>query len=152
MASGPLPFPTKLTIDHFYAKMVNNLIIAGKHQDNKEMAWFLECRTKSKEELEKMKFGARIIKPARTAFNRQVCESVQIQENAARHEILNSKSEYNRCALPRLGEVTVDKLEKMKNEEKPTYYPLNSKSLWAIMQLKKYCNYKFKRTNHIKYN
>merc|ERR1712154_560950 len=43
----------------------------------------------SKEELEKMKFGARIIKPARTAFNRQVCESVQIQENAARHEILN---------------------------------------------------------------
>ena len=42
-------------------------------------------------------------------------------------------------------------LPKMKNEDKPTYYPLNSKSLWAIMQLKKYCNYKFKRTNHIKY-
>lgn len=27
-------------------------------------------------------------------------------------------------------------LPKMKNEDKPTYYPLNSKSLWAIMQLK----------------
>ena len=42
-------------------------------------------------------------------------------------------------------------LPKMKNEDKPTYYPLNSKSLWAIMQLKKYCNYKFKRTNQIRF-
>ena len=73
------------------------------------------------EELEKMKFGAKIIKTARTAFNRQVGESVYIQENAANHEILNSKSEYNRCALPRLttkmGDTTVDKIEKMKKEE-----------------------------------
>merc|ERR1712240_659110 len=73
------------------------------------------------EELSNMKFGARIVKAARTAFNRQVCESVHIQENAARHEILNSKSEYNRCALPRLtaklGEMTMDKIEKLKNEE-----------------------------------
>ena len=68
-----------------------------------------------------MRFGARSVKAARTAFNRQVGESVQIQENASRHEILNSKSEYNHCALPRLttkmGENTVDKLEKMKRTE-----------------------------------
>ena len=56
----------------------------------------------AEEELEKMKFGARIIKTARTAFNRQIGESVYIQENASKHFILNSKSEYNRCALPRL--------------------------------------------------
>ena len=75
----------------------------------------------SGEKLEEMRFGARIVKPARTAFNRQVCESVHIQENAAKHEILNSKSEYNRCALPRLttklGDNTVDKLEKLKKEQ-----------------------------------
>ena len=73
------------------------------------------------EELGQMRFGAKIVKAARTAFNRQVGESVQIQENASKHEILNSKSEYNRCALPRLttkmGENTVDKLEKLKREE-----------------------------------
>ena len=72
------------------------------------------------EEIGKMKFGARIVKAARTAFNRQVCESVQIQESANKHDILNSKSEYNRCALPRLttklGDTTVDNLEKMKKE------------------------------------
>ena len=56
----------------------------------------------SGEKLEEMRFGAMIVKPARTAFNRQVCESVQIQENAAKHEIVNSKSEYNNCTLPRL--------------------------------------------------
>ena len=80
---------------------------------------FLEYH--AEEDLEKMKFGARIIKAARTAFNRQVGESVYIQEGAARHEILNSKAKYNRCALPRLttkmGEATVDKLEKLKKEE-----------------------------------
>merc|ERR1712130_717996 len=75
------------------------------------------------EELEKMEFGAKIIKAARTAFNRQVGESVYIQENAANHAILNSKSEYNRCALPRLttkmGDTTVDKeIEKMKKMKK----------------------------------
>ena len=69
-----------------------------------------------------MNFGCRIIKQARTAFNRQIAESVYIQENSKHHYILNSKSEYNRCALPRLttklGEKGLDKLEKMRKEEK----------------------------------
>ena len=74
------------------------------------------------EDIEKMKFGGRIVKQARSAFNRQISESVQIQQNAAQHSILNSKSEYNRCALPRLatklGEIPIEKLEKMRREEK----------------------------------
>ena len=69
------------------------------------------------EEIEDMRFGARIVKQARTAFNRQIGESVVIQ-NSKGHHILNSKSEYNRCALPRLtaklGEVTLASLEKEK--------------------------------------
>ena len=55
------------------------------------------------EEVSSMRFGCRIIKQASSAFNRQISESVYIQENAKRHSILNSKSEYNRCALPRLS-------------------------------------------------
>ena len=73
------------------------------------------------EDLEKMKFGARIIKQARSAFNRQIGECVAIQSNKY-HHLLNSKSEYNRCALPRLsaklGRVTLASLEKEKREEK----------------------------------
>ena len=45
----------------------------------------------AEEEVTSMRFGARVVKAARTAFNKQVCESVHIQENAARHNILNSR-------------------------------------------------------------
>ena len=38
----------------------------------------------------------------RSAFERQIQEAVLIQANI-RHHILNSKSEYNQFALPRLG-------------------------------------------------
>ena len=90
------------------------------------------------EELSSMKFGARIVKAARTAFNRQVSESVQIQENAARNEIVNSKSEYNRCALPRLttklGEITVDKLEKMKHKKKKGVLNCGAEHYWGSSQ------------------
>merc|ERR1711867_410265 len=75
----------------------------------------------SEEEIEEMRFGGRIIRQARSAFNHQIGESVEIQNNK-HHYLLNSKSEYNRCALPRLsaklGERTLDKLEKEKKEEK----------------------------------
>ena len=46
---------------------------------------------------------------------------MEIQKNKD-HHILNSKSEYNRCALPRLtaklGDTNLDKIEKKKREEK----------------------------------
>ena len=73
------------------------------------------------EEMEKIEFGAKMIRQARTAFDRQLAESVEIQNNT-KHNILNSKSEYNRCALPRLtsklGEISMDEIEKEKREEK----------------------------------
>ena len=53
------------------------------------------------EKIEDMEFGMKIVRKPRTAFNRQVAESVLIQSNK-NHHILNSKSEYNQCALPRL--------------------------------------------------
>ena len=73
------------------------------------------------EEMEELEIGTRIVKECTTAFNRQICESVEIQNNLG-HHILNSKSEYNRCALPRLtadmGEKTSSTLEKEKREER----------------------------------
>ena len=50
------------------------------------------------EEWDEIKFGMKILK---TAFERQILESVLIQK-ARVHKIMNNKSEYNRCALPRL--------------------------------------------------
>ena len=54
------------------------------------------------EKFEEIKFGMKIRMTAKSAFERQVQESVLIQQESGRHKILNSRSEYNRCALPRL--------------------------------------------------
>ena len=85
----------------------------------------------AEENVEDMKFGARIIKQASSAFNRQISESVSIQMNAKNHHILNSKSEYNRCALPRLtakiGEVSIKSLEQEKRREKEEERELQTK-------------------------
>ena len=71
--------------------------------------------------LEKMDFGIKVVQYTRTSFERQILESVKIQENR-NHHILNSKSEYNRCALPRLatkiGENDYKKWEETQQEDK----------------------------------
>ena len=83
------------------------------------------------EEIKKMEFGMRLVKTHRTAFNRQISESVEIQTQKKEHFILNSKSEYNRCALPRLtarmGEESYGKMEKEKREEKEAEKQLEQK-------------------------
>ena len=48
-----------------------------------------------------IRFGMTIMKSTRTAFERQILESVEIQK-ARDQLIMNDKSEYNRCALARL--------------------------------------------------
>ena len=50
----------------------------------------------------KSRFGIKVIEYSRTSFERQVKESVVLQEMKDKHFLLNSKSEYNRCSLPRL--------------------------------------------------
>ena len=56
----------------------------------------------SNEEWEGVNFHMRVLKYTRSSFDRQILESVLIQNNR-NHHILNSRSEYNRCALPRLS-------------------------------------------------
>jgi hypothetical protein len=52
-------------------------------------------------EWDQIRFGMRIIKNTRSAFERQISESVMIQKSRW-HNIMNIKSKYNRCAIPRL--------------------------------------------------
>ena len=77
-------------------------------------------------ENEKIEFVIRMIKFTRSSFERQILESCLIQEQRKKHHILNSKAEYNRCAVPRLMTKIGDKefekygkeiLEEKKKEE-----------------------------------
>ena len=67
-----------------------------------------------------MVFRMRILGFSRSAYERQIKESVLIQSNR-RHTLLNSKSEFNRCSLPRLtvklGESEINTLAKAKERE-----------------------------------
>ena len=65
-------------------------------------------------------FWKKAVKFHRTTFERQISESVQIQNNRG-DKLLNSRAEFNRCALPRLalkmGEKAFEQMEKEKDEE-----------------------------------
>ena len=50
-----------------------------------------------------IEFNMKVHKYCKTSFERQVLESVTIQHERNKHELMNSKSEYNRCSLPRLS-------------------------------------------------
>ena len=66
---------------------------------------------------EHLEFRMKVLKYHRSACERQVSESMEIKKNS-RHHILNSKGEYNRCALPRLGlKIGTKEYSKAKNEE-----------------------------------
>ena len=49
-----------------------------------------------------IEFGIKVIKFTRSSFERQILESVVIQQKR-HHHLLNSKAEYNRSAVPRLA-------------------------------------------------
>ena len=78
----------------------------------------LDQHEDEEEEWDNIKFGMRVLKTTRTAFERQILESVLIQK-ARQHNIMNAKSEYNRCALPRLTtKLGEQDLEKWRKEDK----------------------------------
>ena len=86
------------------------------------------------------RFAVKVLRYSRTSFERQILESCLIQENRVRHEILNSKSEYNRCALPRLSSRVGDaQFRSMSKEEKEEKLKENE-MLEKIRKLKKQRN------------
>ena len=68
------------------------------------------------EDWEKVDMQMKVVKYHRSAFERQIYEAVLIQEYR-HHHILNSKSEYNRAALPRIGIKMGDKEFKQHEKE-----------------------------------
>ena len=79
----------------------------------------------------------RIVRTHRSSFERQIFEGIRIQKESKEHEILNSKMEYNRCALPRLvvkvGEGCGKGKDKQKREEERKEAEIEQK----IVELKK---------------
>ena len=54
------------------------------------------------QEMGEVKFGMQVLKYTCSSFGRQIMESVLIQQERDQHQLLNSRTEYNRCSLPRL--------------------------------------------------
>ena len=63
-----------------------------------------------------VKWAMSIIEHPRTAFTRQIKEASLIQKERGNHHILNSRAEWNQCALPRLTTRMGD--QEMKDWEK----------------------------------
>ena len=61
------------------------------------------------QDMEQVTFGMKIIRTCKSSFERQIYESVSIQHERKEHIVLNSRSEYNRCSLPRLSAQIGDK-------------------------------------------
>jgi hypothetical protein len=53
------------------------------------------------EERSNVEFGIKVLRYTRSSFERQILESVMIQGKRD-HHIMNSRAEFNRCAIPRL--------------------------------------------------
>ena len=67
---------------------------------------------------DEVRFDMKVLRTHQSPFERQIYESAVIQTMRDKHHLLNSRSEYNRCALPRLGIQLVRKSSrrgKMKN-------------------------------------
>ena len=69
------------------------------------------------QEPDKIKFGMKILRTCKTSFERQIHESVIIQQEREQHNILNSRSEYNRCSLPRISTQLGESEYKIYNDE-----------------------------------
>ena len=55
------------------------------------------------EDMFSVELGMSVRKFCKSSFERQILESVTIQHERNYHHLMNSKSEYNRCSLPRLS-------------------------------------------------
>ena len=74
------------------------------------------------QDMEHVAFGMKILRTCKSSFERQIFESVAIQQERKEHYILNSRTEYNRCSIPRLstqvGDKEFEKYSKELKEEK----------------------------------
>ena len=83
-----------------------------------------------------IKFGIKVLQYTRSSFERQILESVLIQEHR-HHHLLNSRSEYNRCAVPRLTAKIGDSHYKKYEEEVEQEKEKESELIARIRQMRK---------------
>ena len=88
----------------------------------------------SNEDMDTIRFGIKIVKYAKSSFERQILESVEIQANR-HHHLLNSRSEYNRCAVPRLTCKLGDKEFKEFEKEVQTDLAREEKQISKIREM-----------------
>jgi hypothetical protein len=76
---------------------------------------------KNVQEIGKIKFGVKVVKKTKSSFERQIQESV-FREQERQHSLLNSRAEYNLCAVPRLttkiGDSNYNKWEEKTEKER----------------------------------
>ena len=83
---------------------------------------------------EKPQFSMKILRRHRSAFVRQINEAVLIEMHCEQDQILNSKSEYNRCQIPRLS---VKIGERDQNPENPKVKsPMTEEDIEDALQLR----------------
>ena len=88
------------------------------------------------EERSEIEFGVKVLRFTRSSFERQILESVLIQ-NSRDHHILNSRSEFNRCAIPRLVTKLGEKEMKLWREKDKEMEKIEEKIEEEIRMLKK---------------
>ena len=73
------------------------------------------------EERSAVDFGMKVMRYTRSSFERQILESVLIQENRDQH-LMNNRAEFNRCAIPRLVSKLGEKeMKKWREEDKKSW-------------------------------
>ena len=93
--------------------------IDGLKTSSHMLRHLLSVHEEEEENWKEIRFGMRILKSTQSAFNRQIAESVLIQQKRKGNNIMNAKSEYNRCALPRLTAKLGEKdMEKWREEDR----------------------------------
>ena len=94
------------------------------------------------EEMDVNFFGVKVLQYTKSAFERQILESVIIEDERSKSNILNSKQEYNRCAIPRLATKLGDKLVGVSEEESRLDRKKEEKLEEEIRKLRKRTNTK----------
>ena len=101
-----------------YERGMEHLLALEKMEEDSHMMKHIAIKHSDKD-IDDVKFGMRVISYTRTALERQILESVKIQEEKKKHWILNSRAEYSRCTIPRLTAKMGDKeVDKIRKEEK----------------------------------
>ena len=99
-----------IPLSRYIGESSRNSFIRGKNPLDDARSQMLKhyLDQHQEEDMSSMVFRIKIVSFKRTAYKRQIHKSVLIQQNRE-HNLLNSRSEFNRCSLPRMTVKVGDK-------------------------------------------